>query len=526
MRQPPAAPWAAALFPLGAGVYVATGLLAWRRRPSSRLGFLLVFGGMAWLLAGLGNTGVPPLVAVGAVTGTLALAVIVHLLVGFPSGRLRGRAEYAVVGVGYVVSLVLQAPLYLFAPGTVLTIADRPDLVQAGFDVQRGIGALVVLATAVLLVRRMRRVAPAQRRVLAPLTGYGIFAVLLIPVSSAVADRWFDGGGLTLPVVQLLVMAFVPVAFAVAASRGGFRRTTDIAELGAWLGADDRERPALGDALASALGDPSLRLLFRVPGEQRLVDDRGHAVAPAPVDSGRGRVDVGPPEDPVGAIEYDAYLLDRAEEVSEAGRVVALALDRERLTVDLRASRARIAATADAERRRIARDLHDGLQARLVFLGVQLGVDGASDLSRAHLQTAIDELRELVDGVMPTPLTERGLASAAADLADRLPMPVTLDAAGFEERLAPEIETAAYFLVAEALGNAVKHAGATALAVSLTRANGELRIEVRDDGLGGARAGRGISGMADRVHAVGGRISVESPAGAGTRVEAVIPCAS
>lgn len=526
MRQPPAAPWLATLFLVGGAVYVATGLNAGLRRPSSRLGALLVLGGMAWLLAGLANTGVPALVAAGIAMSTLPLAVIVHLLVGFPSGRLRGRTERTVVAAGYVTSLLLQVPLYLYAPGTVLSVADRPDLVEAGLEFQRVVGGLVVVATAVLLVRRIRRGSPAQRRVLAPLAGYGIFAVLLIPVSSAVAVQWFDGGGITLPTVQLVVMIFVPVAFAVAASRGGFRRTTDIAELGAWLGADDRARPALGDALASTLGDPSLRLLFRLPGEQRLVDDQGRPVDPAALDAGRGRVDVGPADDPVGAIEYDAYLLDRVEEVREAGRVVALALDRERLTVDLRASRARIAAAADAERRRIARDLHDGLQVRLVFLGVQLGVDGAPNATRANLQTAIDELRELVDGVMPTPLTERGLPSAAADLADRSPVPVALRVAGFDERPGPEVETAAYFLVAEALGNAVKHADATGLEVSLDRVDGELRIAVHDDGVGGARDGGGIRGMADRVHAVGGTFTVDSVTGTGTRVEAVIPCAS
>jgi signal transduction histidine kinase len=526
MRQPPAAPWPATLFLVAGAVYVATGLSAWLRRPSSRLGVLLVVGGLAWLLAGLLNTGVPALVGAGFVTSTLPLAVIVHLLVGFPSGRLRGVAERTTVAVGYVTCLVLQAPRYLYTPGTPLSIADHPDVVDASIVVQRVVGALVVIATAALLVRRIRRGSPAQRRVLAPLAGYGIFAVLLIPVSSAVANQWFDGGGIALPTVQLVVMTFVPVAFAIAASRGGFRRTTDVAELGAWLGAGDRERPALGEALASALGDASLRLLFRVPGERQLVDDQGRTVPADPTDPGRGRVDVGPPDDPIGAIEYDAQLLDRPDEVAEAGRVVALALDRERLTADLRASRARIAAAGDAERRRIARDLHDGLQARLVFLGVQLGVDGAPAATRANLQTAIDELRELVDGVMPAPLTERGLPSAVADLADRSPLPVSLRVTGCDARLGPEIETAAYFLVAEALGNAVKHSRATALEVSLERIDDELQIAVLDDGIGGAREGRGIRGIADRVHAHGGTLAVESEIGSGTRVQAVIPCAS
>ena len=367
-------------------MYAATGLVAWVRRPSSRLGLLIVAGGGAWLLAGLANTAVPALAAAGTVTRTLALAVIVHLLLAFPTGRLRDRTARIVVLCGYGVCLILQAPLYLFAADGTLSLADRPGLASAGLEVQRVAGALVVLATAALLVRRMRQGTPAQRRVLAPLTVYGIFALLLIPVSSALADSLFGGGGFTLPVVQLAVLALVPGAFVVAASRGGFARTGDIAELGAWLGADEIARPALGEALAVTLGDPSAQLLFRLTGSDVLVDGSGAEVA-LPLPGGpRGVVEVELAGEPVGAIAYDAILLDRPGDVREAGRVVALALDRQRLAVELRASRARIAASADSERRRIARDLHDGLQSRLVFLAIQAGT-GAAPACSARAST-------------------------------------------------------------------------------------------------------------------------------------------
>ena len=128
----------------------------------------------------------------------------------------------------------------------------------------------------------------------------------------------------------------------------------------------------------------------------------------------------------IGSILYDAALLDRPDEVREAGRVVAIAVDRQRLAVRLRASRARIAAAADDERRRIARDLHDGLQSRLVFLAVQAGTGADPLVLRTGLEAAIDELRELVDGVMPAQLTERGLTAAVQELADRLPTPIVL----------------------------------------------------------------------------------------------------
>lgn len=526
LEQKPPAPWVAALIPAVALIYVAIGLGAWVRRPNSRLAFLIVAGGGAWFLAGLVNVSVQFLTAVGLIAQTLPLAVIVHLLIGFPSGRLRNATERLVTAAGYFVCLAMQAPLYLFAPGGPLSVADRPDLAEAGFDWQRVAGSLVVLATAALMIGRMRASSREQRRVLAPLTVYGIFALLFVPVSRAIADSFFGGGGLTLPAIQLGVLALIPVAFVIAASRGGFERSGDLAELGAWLGADESDRPTLRDALAGTLGDPSLQLLYGLPNTEGLVDDRGTEIRKPDPNGRRAVVDVELAGTTIGAIVYDPVVLDRPAEVREAGRVIALALDRQRLTIELRASRSRIAAAADDERRRIARDLHDGLQSRLVFLAVQAGSGSEPQALRSGIETAIDELRELVDGVMPAQLTERGLPAAVTSLADRLPIPIAIEVGGLEGRLAPEVETAAYFVVSEAIVNAVKHAEPESLEVMLDRTGGRLRIEVADDGAGGANPAGGIRGMTDRVEALGGRISVDSVHGRGTRVEAVIPCAS
>lgn len=524
---PPAAPWVALLFPGIALVYVAIGLAAWLRRPSSSLGALIVAAGGCLLLGGLGNVGSEWLGAVASVSATLMLAVIVHLLLGFPTGRLRDAASRRVVVAAYAVSLVFETPRYLFASDGPLAVADRPDLAQIGLQVQRGAGACVVLAACWVLGRRIRAASSERRRVLLPLSAYGMLALLTIPVSSAMAELW-GGPTLTQAAVQLIAIGFVPAVFVAAASRGGFARTTDLAELAAWLGADEAQRPALGEALAAALGDPTLRLYFRLPDSEVLVDARGvETTGPAPDDRRRGIVDVELAGEPVGAIAYDAVLLDLAEEVREAGRVIALAVDRERLTASLRASRARILAAADEERRRIARDLHDGLQSRLVFLAIRAGTDAAPAELRAGLETAIDELRELVDGVMPTPLTERGLAAAITDLADRLPAPIALDIDGLESRLAPAVETVAYFVASEAIVNAVKHAGHEGMAVALRRADGHVRIEVADRGPGGVRLdGNGIRGMTDRVAALDGELTIGAVDGGGTRLVAVIPCAS
>jgi signal transduction histidine kinase len=181
---------------------------------------------------------------------------------------------------------------------------------------------------------------------------------------------------------------------------------------------------------------------------------------------------------------------------------------------------------SDADRRRIARDLHDGLQSRLVLLAVQASLADERSL-RDGLDAAIDELRSLVDGVMPAELTERGLPAAVEGLADRMPVTITLELDAFDGRFPPAVESTGFFVVSEALVNAVKHSQASELTVSLRGDHGRrLQIEVGDNGIGGAGFGNGIRSMTDRVEALGGRLLIHSATGGGTRVQAELPCGS
>ncbi|HEX8102257.1 MAG TPA: PAS domain S-box protein [Solirubrobacteraceae bacterium] len=210
--------------------------------------------------------------------------------------------------------------------------------------------------------------------------------------------------------------------------------------------------------------------------------------------------------------------------------------DRIAAEAELRHSRLRILETAYAARRRIERDLHDGAQQRLVMLTYQLraarqkaGGEAAELLDEAlgELDTAIGELRELARGMYPAVLSEAGLAPALRSLANRAPLPVAVGApAG--RRYAPSLEATAYFVAAEALTNAVRHAQATEAAIEVTDAPGCLRVTVRDDGAGGAslEGGSGLRGLRDRVVALGGTLSVTSPPGEGTTICAELPCAS
>jgi len=203
---------------------------------------------------------------------------------------------------------------------------------------------------------------------------------------------------------------------------------------------------------------------------------------------------------------------------------------------DLRDARARIIAAADAERRRIERDLHDGAQQRLVALSLTLGMaetrlaadpPAAATLiahAREEAQLAVEELRELASGIHPALLSERGLGPALEALAARAPVPTTVEGVP-AERLPPPVESAVYFVTAEALTNVAKYAGAMSAAVTLESEHGRLRLIVRDDGAGGAdpSSGTGLRGLRDRIEALDGELHVDSPPGLGTMVIAEIP---
>jgi signal transduction histidine kinase len=241
-------------------------------------------------------------------------------------------------------------------------------------------------------------------------------------------------------------------------------------------------------------------------------------------------------------LTYDPSREDERELVLAVTAAATLTLENEHLATELRAkveevsaSRTRIVESGDAARRRFERDLHDGAQQRLVSLALNLRVlaskiDGDPearlqlDTARRELDQALDELRELARGLHPSALSERGLDAALEGLAERAPLPVELETTP-SERLPDPVESASYFVVAEALTNVAKYARATRASVHVTRADGRVLVQVSDDGVGGAdpMRGSGLSGLLDRVSALGGTLEVDSPPGKGTTVRAAIP---
>ena len=224
---------------------------------------------------------------------------------------------------------------------------------------------------------------------------------------------------------------------------------------------------------------------------------------------------------------------ERAEKFTE---LVAMAIANADSREELAASRVRIVGAADDARRRIERDLHDGAQQRLVTLAVALRraearIPPGLDASRADIRriaegltTAVDELRELSRGIHPSILTEGGLSPALKALGRRSSLRVSLDV-DFEQRLPDHVEVAAYYTVAEALTNVSKHAKASRVWVALHLQNNTLRLSIRDDGVGGANAqrGSGLTGLTDRIEALGGTVQIESPLGSGTNIGVQIP---
>jgi signal transduction histidine kinase len=297
------------------------------------------------------------------------------------------------------------------------------------------------------------------------------------------------------------------------------------------------------ELLAESLGDHSVAIAYWLPDREIFVDELGARVELPHPSSGRAWTAVERDGRRVAAIVHDAALDTSSELVHAAASASSLAIDNERLKADLRArleelreSRLRIVEATDDARRRIERDLHDGAQQQLVALALELrllksraakggDVGPLIDALSERLNSALADLRELARGIHPSILTDRGLKPAIASLADRSPLEVMAEV-DIDDRLPAPVEAAAYFLVAEALTNVSRYAHASSARVEVELEGEGVRVLVADDGVGGVdlEAGSGLRGLQDRLAAVGGTLSIDSPPGAGTRLTARIPC--
>jgi signal transduction histidine kinase len=557
-----------------AWIFIAAGLIAWGLRPRSGVGPLMIFVGYALLFRKLQYSHDPRVFTAGFALGEIGLtAAYAHVALSYPSGTLRSRLDrWSVVGgyaavIAFPVAMLLvldheQTCIFDNCPPpqarSVIAIAPSSRAFDAIEDVYRIFvyGALTVLFVA-LIGRRLWRATPRGRRLLAPLVVAAVFmatrgvfgAVVQIVGTSGRASEliysWQIAGQIALPIALLVGLLTARLAKGTIADI--------VLELG--------KTPPTGvrQVLARALGDPTLDVAFWLPERRGYVDIDGAPVAlptdhrdepsGAPHHGRRFRAVTYLTHDgePVAALVHDPSLRDEPGLVEAAGEAAVLALENARLQADVRAqlakvqeSRRRIVTAGDERARTIERNIHDGAQQRLVALALELRIAQRQHRDKldpeierlledavAALQVAVDELRELARGVHPAVLTEDGLAGAIDSLAARTHIPVKVSAVP-EERLPQEIEAAAYFVVSEAMTNAVKHAQASRLEVSAQRVDGRLVVSVEDDGVGGAdeTAGTGLRGLVDRVEAHGGTLRIVSPPGRGTRVVGELPCAS
>jgi signal transduction histidine kinase len=546
--------WIAADLVIGLG-FVGVGLFAWYRSPENRVGMLMVATGFAWYVGLLARTDPPLLFSIGFTLENLYVGPAVQLLLAYPSGRLNGWIDralvactYAAVTLGFVpVALSVSSAAYgcTGCPENIFLIADDPSFGHSWLDVLSVIGVAVPLLVVARLFQRWRRASRPLRRTITPVFLAGgalmvtlatLLALALLGGSMELIDAFFYA--------SLPALALVPYLFLAGLARGRMLRGRGLGRLVRRLGTS-LERGELRAALAEALGDPSVELAYWLPDSRQYVDAEGRPVELPGPDSGRSVTEVDREARRIAAIVHDPTLLEDPERVREAGAAAALALENERLEAELRAkveevraSRSRLVEVGWRQRRRLERDLHDGAQQRLVSLALtlrmardRLGPDGGDaglllDRSREELDLALSELRELARGIHPAVLADRGLNAAVATLADRAPLPVEVRQVP-AERLPEHIELTAYFVISEALTNITKYAAASQAWVSVTHANGRLLLEVGDDGVGGADVARGtgLRGLADRLDAIEGRLYIESEPGRGTTVRATMPSA-
>jgi signal transduction histidine kinase len=547
----------AILGPLIGLSFMGTGVFAWWRRPLNRFGLLMTGVGIAWFLAGLTESNNSTVFTIGSYVEPLYLVIVIQMVLSFPTGRLETLAQRVTIAAGYLTVLAVRLPFFLLGgdisgdlkgprPDNVLAIVDAPDLADVFDYTATFIAVVVLVSTLVLLVRKRQAATPPQRRALAPMLWTGLALVALLGIAFLVDVLGLPGRiGDVAGLLALVAFAILPFAFLAGLVRSRYSRAGAVGELIERLNNPEADR-SLGLALADALGDRSLKLVYWRPSAGHYVTYDGRPVELPEAGSGRAVTEVEREGIRVGAIIHDASLADEPGLVRAVAASAALALENERLEAELRArldelqtSRSRLVEVSMFERRRLERDLHDGAQQRLVALSLQLGLakrrleegqDVAAgamlDAARDELARALEELRELARGIHPAVLTDRGLEPALEALAERAPLPVSLDQMP-AERLPAPVEAAAYFVVAEALTNVVKYAGASTAAVRIRRNGAYAVVEVRDDGVGGAdpTIGTGLRGLADRLAALDGRLEVHSPPGEGTTVRAEVPCA-
>ena len=507
--------------------FAIVGAALWTRYRSKRIGGLSIAVGLAIFLPDIRwfEASVPW--TLGSMLNDVHLILLAWLVLAFPGGRL-DRSERLYITSVSIYFVVLAVAGHLFQdpiPGCVDCPANLLLIrVDAGWnDLIWGVGQIVNLIVVgvlvALIVRKRHRASPAARRALSPViwalwpVGLALVLAFLEPLVG-----YGESGAMAVLIVERLALIAFPAALVV----GVVRSRLDQARVGDLALALEEAITSteLEERIGEALGDPTARLVFWSERGSGSMDTRGR---PVEMTTYRSQAAVDPTL--AASVSAAATLAVRNESLRAELRSQLLEVER---------SRERITEAALEERRRIERDLHDGAQQGLLALGARLSsirsraddeIGPLLDEAIEDLKSTVDSLRDLARGVHPPILTDRGLAPAIETLAEHSAVAVEIDVVS--ERFRPALEAAAYFLVAEALTNTVRHSNADVIHVRASRTDGWLDVEVSDNGDGGAEidGGTGLQGLRDRVEALGGELRIDSPHGGGTTLTARMPCA-
>lgn len=533
--------------------YITGGMVAYRVRRLDRTGTLMTGIGVSWILSSVALY-VHALLSYAAWLGGLVDVLLAQLLLQYPSRALRSRLERAVLTAAYLQVLVVNGVREVFVnlhdyyPCPCVhsfPTVHNPAVFRMLETEDRIAIAVLGVAVMALVFRRWRHSSGPARRALNPLWFAGIATVAalifddllgLAPLTSAQATAEST--------VVTIIRLSVPIALVAGLVRIRQSRSA-VADLVVALGRTPG--PAgVRLALASALADPGLTVCYWVTETQAYVDADGHPADTVRLPSGRAATTITADAAPLAVLVHDCELLDQRPLLDAVAAAARLALENARLQAALaaqleqvRASRARIVQASLDERRKVERDLHDGAQQRLLALSLTIAmirdqITGSAEhnghlctlveAASTQIREAIGELRELGRGILPAVLVHEGLAAAVETLAALAPLPVTAHVEPARHPAATE--ATAYFVIAEALANVARHAHASHTEVTARRDGSQLIVEITDDGSGGATAngGSGLTGMSDRVTALGGQLTIASPAGHGTRIRAELPC--
>jgi signal transduction histidine kinase len=503
---------------LAAGLaLILCGLAAWSGRPESRVGALLTLTGFAWFLGTLAGSDIAAVAALGAALLTFHRGVLFHAIVTYPGGRLSGGwLVVAVVALGYAYAVVVPV-----AQNSVATIV------------------MVFLVLAATVAGYVRAAGPERQ---ARLTAIAAAVAVVVPLAAGSVAPLLGSDTNAGPVLWGYEAALVLIAIGFWADlKYGRWGQVTVTKLVVDLG-QPGESGTLTARLARALGDPALVMAYWVPEADGYFDEAGSPVVLPGPETGRAVTVIEHHGERIAALVHDAALRDEPSLVDGVA-AAAVAVSNVRLRADVRrqvaeldASRRRLVEARDAQRQDLQQELAGGVARRLRLVRDLLAPahrkSGPAANDRGGLREVVRELdladaelQELAAGIHPALLTEQGLGPALASLARRSPVPVQLYV--LPERLPASLEAAVYFTCSEAVANVAKYAHASAVTIEVTRDDRALCVVVADDGAGGAclAGGSGLMGLKDRAEALGGRLTVTSPASAGTTIQVLIPWA-